>query len=464
MRISTTDWRWLLVLVAVVGFATTAHAQRNVTLRLNTSTIPDTIRTDSHIDVRGEVVGQFPVTLFDGNVIDYSDQTTLVMDNAGGDYWNIDFQIADTTELTFKYYSQQAQDLGIDGWEADPNPVIPPGSSDTTLTVHFFESQSEYRGESGDRGEYDWRPYESKEDSVAIWFRVAMYGDEAENDGYDAESETQIVGVRGGEPISDWSTNFVNLEREATDSQLPGYQIYSGVAYAPESAAGQAQAYKFVIQDGENVSFEEGNLSTDRSFVVPAQDTTLHWVYYGNTAPTPGDPVESLVVFAVDLSPFETIGVFDGGRGDTLWVYGSFNDWQDCDNEDLCLMASVPGEDQFELGVPMNRVPGVQIAYKHFLYFNNTTFQDEFGVEPPSGWEEGHATGINRTHTYEDAELQDLGVAYFNDVHPLNVIPDGASVDVHFAVDMTPALTYEAQPFDPEAGDSVTVRLGDLVC
>lgn len=465
MRISTTHWRWLLVVVAVVGFASTAQAQRNVTLRLNTATIPDTIRTDSFIEVRGAVEGSSPVTLYDGNVIDWSDQSTLEPTNVGGDYWDIEFQIADTTELTFKFYSQQAQDLGIDGWEADPNPTIPPGSNDTTLTVHYFEPQAEYRGATGDRGEYDWRPYEEKEDSIAIWFRVAMFGDEAQNDGYDPESETQVIGVRGGAPISDWSSNFVNLERESTNSTFPGYRIYSGVAYAHESTAGETQAYKFVIQNGENVAFEEGSLTGDRTFVVPEQDTTLHWVYYGDTAPTAGEAVESLVIFSVDLTPFETIGVFDRARGDTLWAFGSFNDWQNCPDvtPDDCLMAPVPGEDQFELGVPMNRVPGVLISYKYFLDFNDETFQAEFGVEPPSGWEEGHATGINRSHEYENAEVQDLGLAYFNDVHPLNVIPEGQSVDVHFAVDMTPAFDNDAQPFDPAAGDSVTVRLADPI-
>ena len=55
------------------------------------------------------------------------------------------------------------------------------------------------------------------------------------------------------------------------------------------------------------------------------------------------------MVFTVDLRAFETIGLFDRARGDTLWVYGSFNGWQDCPdlNPDLCLMTAVPGEDQF---------------------------------------------------------------------------------------------------------------------
>lgn len=462
MRISTTDWRWLLVLVAVVGFATTAHAQRNVTLRLNTSTIPDTIRTDSHVDVRGEVDGQFPVTLFDGNIIDYSDQTTLVMDNAGGDYWNIDFQIADTTELTFKFFSQQAADANLEGWEADPNPVLAPGANDTTLTLHYFEWQGQYKDYPvQDKGPYDWNPWEDKEDTVAVYYRVFMNTEDAVgNAGYDRADESQVVGVRGdnlGEagPL-DWGATFP-LTPEFEEPGNAGYHIYSGVAYYPESLTGTEQPYKFFVEPS---GWEAGD---DRTFTVPAQDTTLHWTYFSSSPPLTQEPVQSLVLFTVDLSPFEEIGLFDVARGDTLWVFGGFNGWQDCPDidPDQCLLQKEPGAARFETAIPLSMVPGQTITYKYFLDFNNTTFMDTYGVEPPSGWEEGHATGINRAVEFLGDEQQDVGLSYFNDVTLENIIPEGTSVDVHFAVDMSPTYDYQADPFEPAADDSVTIQIAD---
>ncbi|MDX1547901.1 MAG: T9SS type A sorting domain-containing protein, partial [Rhodothermales bacterium] len=172
-----------------------------------------------------------------------------------------------------------------------------------------------------------------------------------------------------------------------------------------------------------------------------------------------------LVLFAVDLSPFEDIGLFDQARGDTLWVFGGFNGWNGCpdQNPDDCLMGKVPGEDVFEAAIPITQIPGTNVVYKYFLDFNDETFMEAFGVEPPSGWEEAHATGTNRFETFSGDSEQDLGVQFFNDVTPGNVIPDGATIDVTFEVDMTAALTDEADPFEPAAGDSVTIRLNDPI-
>ncbi len=457
-----------------------ALGQRTVTLMLNTATNPDTTRMDDVIQVRGAVKGMAPATLADGNVISWDDASTLRPENVGGDYWHIQFQIADTTELTFKFYSQQSQDVLGNGWEADPNPVIMPGTGDTTLALHYFEAQHEWHGATGDRGDYDWRPFESKEDSVAVWFRVAMYGMESETDGYDTAlgSDMQVIGTRGdgldvdGDGTAngplDWGASLA-LSRESANENQVGHNIYSGIAYYPSSLAGETQNYKFVVENLTGaepaVGWEEGNVTGNRTFVVPSADTTLHWVYYGDTAPTATEPVTSNIVFGLDLSPFETVGLFDRARGDTLWVLGGFNGWGDCRTltPDACLMEKEPGGTQFAAAVPVTSLPGIEQSYKYFLDFNDETFQQAFGVPPPSGWEEGHLTGINRKFVFEAAEQQILDVEYFNDVTPENVMLPGTSVNVSFSVDMTAALTYDAQPFNPAGGDTVSIHLGDPI-
>ncbi len=466
MKFSTTNWRWLLLCAVILGLAAPAQAQRNVTLRLNTATLPDTTTANVPIEVRGCLAGceGDQSELPDGEVIAWNSSTTLNPANEGGDYWAIDFQIPDDEELQFKFFSPQAEDPngdgnpadGIGGWEDGGNHVIEAGTGDVDLMLHYFEK--------GDDQPYDWVPWEQKEDSVAVYFRVWMSTEAAllESVGYDRSAE-QTIGIRGGPPAGpdDWSTNLVDLSPESDQNGHPGYHMFSGVVYYPESAAGMTQMYKFMLQPAPD-GWES---SPDRSFVVPAQDSTLQWVYFANSKPASDPPVESLVIFTVDLSPLEEIGVFDQSRGDTLWVLGGFNGWGDCmtNTPDQCLLQKVPGENQFETALPLTLFPGQNLTYKYFLDFNDETFMQEFGTAPPSGWEEGHATGTDRVTEFLGEEVQDVGTAYFNDVHPLNLIPEGTSIDVHFTVDMSPAFDFQAQPFDPAGGDSVTIRIADPI-
>ena len=445
----------LVVAFCLVGGAANAQT-RNVTLTLNMATSGDTTRTDSFVEVRGALNGVAPDTLIDGNIIDWSDTSTIEPMNIGGDYWQVSFQLDEADSLVFKFYSQQVQDILGDGWEADPNPAIDPGTGDVDLPVHFFESNREYMGTSGNRGEYDWRPYDPMEGHVAVWYRVYMNTPEgATNDGYDRDlnAPNQQIGVRGdnlngGGPI-DWGITQVVLDRESTDTGTPGYDLYAGVAYYPDSLVGSVQAYKFVLDndilDDDNLGWEDG--LDNRTFTVPAQDTTLHWVYYGNTPPSPIEAVTADVIFSVDLDPLQQIGVFDRARGDTLEVRGGFNGWG-CDNPDLCLLDRIPGTDQFDAQVTMTALPGTNQDYKFFINFNDENFVTEFGVDPPSGWEEPITTqGANRTFSFSGDE-QDLGVQRFNDVLADNIVPEGTSIDLVFEVDMTDALSA-AEPFVP---------------
>lgn len=467
MRTYTTMRACVMLLLVTGLVAVNANAQRTVTLTLNAASTADTTLTDSFFQVRGSADGVAPATLPDGNIIDFSGASTLTAENIGGDYYQVQFQIADTTDLTFKYYSGALQDnpnIG-EGWEADPNPVLEAGSNDTTLTVHFFESQRDYRGASGDRGPYDWRPWEVKEDTVAIWFRVYANTSDGITGGYvpGAEAPAQQIGVRGDDlsasgPL-DWGNTKVVLTREATNPAAPGYNIYSGVGYYPNSLVGTTQAYKFVIDNEDLTDGELGWESVDnRTFTVPAQDSTLAWQFFGNTPAAKVSAVTSNVLFAVNLDAFESMGLFRKSRGDTLQVRGGFNGWG-CDNPDICLLSDVPATNDFEAAITLTLLPQAEIAYKYFLDFNNAEFVAEFGKEPPSGWEEGYNSGVNRVVNFAGTPEQDLGLTFFNEIESRNVIPEGTTVNVHFSVDMSTTSTN--RPFDPGSGDSLIVELKD---
>ena len=248
-----------------------AQAQRTVTMRLNMASVPDTINGMGLVEVRGaggEDGSVAPDTLVDGNIIDWSDASTLEPVNEKGpngedsDYWSITFQIDETDSLQHKFYSDQLNLSMNAGWEADPNPYIEPGSGDVDLGLHFFEAQVEWHGVSGRRGDYNWLPWEPKMDSVAVWYRVAMFGPHSEERGYDAVmmAPDQIVGVRGA-PIEDagatvvgpldWGSSQVVLDRESMEESAAGYSIYSGVAYYPAALSGVDQEYKFVLEHGK---------------------------------------------------------------------------------------------------------------------------------------------------------------------------------------------------------------------
>jgi hypothetical protein len=442
-------------------------AGRTVTLRLNSATLPDTTGTaDGIMQVRGCLEGceGDMSSLPDGNVIAWNDATTLEPANDGGDYWSINFQIPENVKAFFKFFSNQAEETasagGPGGWEDGNNHEIEAGTGDVTLDLHYFEK--------GDDQEYDWTPFPDKGDSVGVHFRVYMDTEDAITKAYDRE--TAEIGIRGaavgdgvpGSPL-DWGATNVMLSPESDDDTKTGYHIWSGMGYWGPDAVGSEQAYKFFIEpDGWEADFEGGN----RTFVVPAQDTTIHWVLFSESPAITGTgPQTATVIFSVDLTPMEDISIFDRARGDTLEVRGGFNGW-DCDNPDDCLLQRVVGN-LFEAAVPLTAVPATEQNYKFYLNLNDEAFRAAFdGQDPPSGWEEPiSTTGANRKFIFDGNPDVDqfLGEQFFNDILPGNILPEGTSVDVTFNVRMDSALVNQAAPFDPATQNIYIELLGDAI-
>lgn len=466
MRTSTLLRLGTVVPIVMLVFAGSAFAQRTVTLRLNTATAPDTLKTSDVIQVRGCTAGCMDniAELPDGNMIAWDDRTTLLPANVGGDYWETSFQLEDTSALAFKFYAQLLEDDGVGGWEDGDDHSLAAGTGDTTLSLHYYRK--------GSTADYDWRPWEMKEDTIAVYFRVYMRTEEAlaGGVGYDRTNPALEVAVRGDDftqvgPL-DWGTNKLILAPESDSESAPGYDLFSAVAFYPDSLAGRDQAYKFIVGSTgweESLGSEEDYPGGNRHFTIPSTDTTLHYVYFGNSAVTDPttEPVESELIFTVDLDPFEEIGIFRKARGDTIEVRGTFNGWDCPAPGDDCLLVEVPATNQFERAIPVTQFPESDIAYKYFLNFNDAEFEAEFGAPPPSGWEEGINTGNDRGAVFEGLPSQDLGVQYFNNIQPENVIPSGVSVDVLFSVNMD--STDAAQPFNPSAGDSVFIEINDPI-
>ena len=279
-----------VLLTSIDAFAPPNLAR--ITLPLNAASLPDTVGSDAFFQVCGEVNGTAPDTLPDGNILDWTQSSNLILTHTGGDYFKASFAVASGSEIRFKFWSEDAEHLGLNGgWEIGDsngdgfgNTVITV-TADTTLPLHFFNG-------TGDRKPYDWRSWEPKEDTVAVWFRVYMNTEEGVSDGYDPSASNQVIGVRGdnltGSGPLDWEATKVTLQRELEHEYSSGFHLFSGVCYYPISLVGQWQGYKFFI---EPHGWEEGNLKGNRIFAIPGQDTTLHWVYYGDTSPIQEDTI-----------------------------------------------------------------------------------------------------------------------------------------------------------------------------
>ena len=187
----------LLFIFLLSGFLS---AQVNVTITLNTSTNLDTLTADNGtVQIRGALGTVSPAALAGGDTITWDGKSTLDMTNIGGDYWQITFQVNANDTLRYKFWTGLHGDLNTgtapdggwegafelyDTWAWDTRTLVV-GDNDTTLDVQYYHH-------SGTTVNQYWRPFESKTDSVAVYFRVSL-GAQIENLSFDPISNSVVV-------------------------------------------------------------------------------------------------------------------------------------------------------------------------------------------------------------------------------------------------------------------------------
>ncbi|HCD52396.1 MAG TPA: hypothetical protein DEQ34_08110, partial [Balneolaceae bacterium] len=170
----------------------------NVTFTVNTSTIPDTVNADNYsLYINGAIKGAGAGQSFvGGETITWDANATATLDNVGGDYWTATYQMMPGDTLLYKYrYLNAVTEASDDenGFATDVNPagwdtrgiVV---TSDTVLNVDYFNDSSDSPAPA------DLVPFESKEDSVTVMFRVNV-GGQVQVGSFDPE--TDQVGLRG---------------------------------------------------------------------------------------------------------------------------------------------------------------------------------------------------------------------------------------------------------------------------
>jgi arabinogalactan endo-1,4-beta-galactosidase len=263
----------------------------NVQMLLNTATNWDTLQTWHFAQIRGEVEGNSYINLPDGKKVTWDSDCDLIMENVGGDYWSVTFQMYRGDKLSYKFWTGYSRDKGTYqrlGWEGPVHPspessenmrIFTAGQNDTTVEIQYYNSMADVQLQ-------DWQLLEKKPDSIAVFFRVNMAG--AMNSGRFDPDVNGPVGVRGDAVVSggelDWQLTKLILQRE--QYSIFNGSFWSGKLYIPAEGLdpGQTLKYKFFIENDSGNGWE--NNVEDREFLLTpglingSSDTTLHWVYF----------------------------------------------------------------------------------------------------------------------------------------------------------------------------------------
>ena len=250
----------------------------NIAMRINTATCLDTLRPTDIVQIRGESTGSTTLT--------WNNQSPVIPTNLGGDYWEATFQANPGDEIRYKFWSgfSLSPETGTSfntGWEgpidagapSDDNRLLIVGNGDTTLALQY------YHGEASTVAQY-WRPFEQKEDSIAVYFRVNMAG--VTSTGRFDPDVNGPIGIRGESVGTNiillWSESRAILSRE--ELSVNSGSFWSGVVYYPLNTVGEIQYYKFFIENDTDNGWENNVII--RYFMIPSKDTTINWVSFDN--------------------------------------------------------------------------------------------------------------------------------------------------------------------------------------
>ncbi len=441
-----------------IGQATPAPASEpvTVTFRVNTATIPDTLKEDGFVQIRGNFIATLDSAAYGAQNVTWDGGSTPVATNDGGDYWSVDVQMAPGDSLVYKYYVGLDESTGVNdnGWEAN-GPfngnylyVLPDTTENVTRELVYFNN-----------GQGRVSPIESADDSLSVYFRVNV-GAFVQDGSFDPE--TDKVGVRGlpdffGNP-GDWGSTAEGSYLSQGGSKGDNL-FYNGTIKVPETAADTLTnvEYKFVLETESGTLWDS---DPNRAISVPAEDSTVMWVNFQNTKPTDAVIVDTELNFEVNVGILEGLGLFNSSI-DTVSVRGTFNGW----GEERMDFNQVLGTYE-ALNYEYTKAEGTTEKYKYYIKWDarRDSSESEFfldGIEAAnSGWEEPGVTGgADRTFTIENQPSQDKLSEFYNGVEPEALLTsdnvDGGAITVTFSIDMSPATSSElSTPFVP-ASDSV---------
>ncbi len=302
----------------------------NVTFWANTSTVPDTMKANSFVQIRGNAPLFGP----------WGMGSKAILANVAGDYWKGTYKLKVNDTIPFKLFTNATSPLPLpaehQGWEndlteKDGNRWLIVGPKDTTLPLQFVN------GSPNKVAQY-WTPYANQKDSIEVWFRINMQSNESFN------KNTQYMGVRGGfagTPYDGWGKSVV-LSKETQhgnggSQQYDGTNFWSGYVRVPKSTFASNIEYKFVIMDAPSPS---ANITAWEDGIRPApdvagggnrlilaspgvSDTTLYWKWWANN-PYAGFKGQDTIIVTFRANMSQAIAQRGFTFSDTLQVRSGY--------------------------------------------------------------------------------------------------------------------------------------------
>jgi hypothetical protein len=324
-----------------------------------------------------------------------------------------------STNIFYKFYH-----TGSGGtWESDPNREVNTGTGSTLeLNPTFFNERP---------GSYTGIPSTV---TFKVDMRLPLRG---------GMELTDTVYIAGN--FTDWQNGAIKMTGPDTDS------VYTAADVSFTS--GDFIAYKFIWSTGaagsgnwESIDNEDFDVihwpnagDNNRGWGIEDGDNEVSRLWE-NTDPNAAELADGNVLFEVDMSVMDEVGIFDNTI-DTIRVHGSFNGW----GGELERAVMNQGLDPNEWSL---NVPFVQWPVNGLNYYKYWVDVDPTGGNPD--WEDPYERplsrgGGNRVFTYLGQNNQEVPVFYYDDVTPDLTIPAGTNLEIIFSVDMTYAMDPDSQ-------------------
>ncbi|MCB2198836.1 glycosyl hydrolase 53 family protein [bacterium] len=255
-----------------------------LTMRINTSSVLDTFRSNDILQIRGEVYGLTGERLIDGRRLSWGDDSRLLPEYAGDEVWEIEIPLYVGDTLSYKFWTgftlwdPTHQRLG---WEG---PVTPPvefdnntrmvvaGENDTTIALQFVNG-------SGATVEQYWRPFDVDEDSLTVMYRVNLARD-MERGTFNPDAG-DFVAVMGSAPLM---MNSLHVMQREEFSVADGSFWSLGVKMARAEIEGDLDiSFTYVVMHTDGTR-ETENLTREYTFAenYPEEIASVPWVFFNN--------------------------------------------------------------------------------------------------------------------------------------------------------------------------------------
>jgi len=362
----------LVLMMAFLQVSAVFGQAVNVTFRVNTATVPDTlVPADSTIELRGSVS---PLT--------WDNLTGCVLKNIpGGDYWTGTFQFQSGDTVHYKINTEGAWEQNThnaDGLPDDGNRSLILGTVDTTIDLQFFNN-----GASG--VPQFFHPWTTPADSFFIvYFRVNMGGIDSTTSPFNFRPNVDTVAVRGAGPAGadlSWGSNFwLTRESQASNGgfSYDATNFWSGACRFPKSQVhpGDTIQYKYLIgYTWGRDEFQGG--APNRIFVVPQgyKDTTLYYGYFNNMKPIVRPNTDTVVVnYVVNMA--SAIQQRGFSIGDTLQLQSGF--FSTATIQDTKMMLRQGLSTKYVLTDTVVSSVGRTLDYQYYLSKNGQSYREVY--------------------------------------------------------------------------------------